>query len=264
MIERILPAWFVAMATAECRRTMEIPKSEFPNRLKDCLAKFAELGVTQADLELKTGQPVSAWASIDLVNLGVVYASLARQEVTLDEEFPAAADRRSRGSRSGGAAGTLAAAKAAQGGASGGPGTPAPGTGGGGSAAPGPATGSGTAAPGEPQGETLKDLMALFTQAGWGGRSTEHRQVRLDVASVLARTKTTDLPLDISSANDLNPDQVRRAVRAMRIIAEEETAKAEGDADQAATGMHARLEKITEGVAQARAEAAAAKAGDPQ
>jgi hypothetical protein len=238
MIERMLPAWFVAKAKNECERTLQGTPEQFAAKRETCIARFKELGVTLPMLEAKTGQPVDAWGAVDVANLGVIYLSITRQEINLAEEFPEAAGKRGKAS-GGSAAATVAAAKAAQEGKQDGKQQPAQGE----------------------QGETLADLMALFTQAGWGGNTPEARQLRLDVASALGRAKVSEPMLAIKSANDLDATQVRRCVKAMRKIAEEELAKAEGDADQATAGMHDRLEKITEAVVQARAEAAQ---GDPQ
>jgi hypothetical protein len=88
-IYAILPRDYVNEAQALCRKTIEhgdgVP---LPERISKMLGKFKELGVTVARIETKVGRKRGQWSTADVADLAVVYGSIARNETTVDDEFP--------------------------------------------------------------------------------------------------------------------------------------------------------------------------------
>jgi len=90
MIFAILPEWFTREAEDRCRATIERGDSEKPLsvRVADLLRAFAELGVSNDQLEQKIGRAQDRWTAHDIVTLTVVGRSIRNGEVTVDDEFP--------------------------------------------------------------------------------------------------------------------------------------------------------------------------------
>jgi hypothetical protein len=87
----VMPGWFVQTAQDTCRRTIESGDgSPLAERVTRMIDAFAELGVTVAQLEGKTGRARARWDAHDVATLGVVWQTLRRGETRPDEEFPAA------------------------------------------------------------------------------------------------------------------------------------------------------------------------------
>lgn len=95
MIFSILPAWFTEDATAACYETIAADDSGVPigDRIALCIEGFATRKVTAAQLEQKLGAPSAKWSPHDLAQLSVIYRSIMRGEIRVEDEFPAAAAR---------------------------------------------------------------------------------------------------------------------------------------------------------------------------
>jgi hypothetical protein len=88
----VLPPWFVEEAKDLCAKTIEGTDAEKPLQLRiaDIIAAFAtNAGVDEAALTRKIGRPSAKWTAHDLATLRVIGSSLARNETTVEEEFPA-------------------------------------------------------------------------------------------------------------------------------------------------------------------------------
>lgn len=86
----VLPTAFVEAAQDTCRRTIEHGEgTPIAERIETMLAKFREsFSVSQAQLENKTGRKRGQWDGGTIAEMTVLYQSLQRGEVTVDEEFP--------------------------------------------------------------------------------------------------------------------------------------------------------------------------------
>jgi len=88
----LMPLWFVEQAKAACTKTLEDGGGKpLPQRIAAAIELFAELGVSEQQLEAKVGLPTRAWTALDLAPLTVIYQSIQRGEISRDEEFPPAA-----------------------------------------------------------------------------------------------------------------------------------------------------------------------------
>lgn len=85
----ILPPWFVEQAKDLCHQALEDGGGKpLPTRIADAIAKFGEMGITEAQLVQKQGRASKDWTEHDVAQLVVVFKSLARGEIGRDEEFP--------------------------------------------------------------------------------------------------------------------------------------------------------------------------------
>lgn len=85
----ILPAWFTDEAQDLCRETMNNGEGKpLDQRITDAVRLFGELGVQLHQLEERTGRKRGSWAPADLADLRVLYGSINRGEVSLEEVFP--------------------------------------------------------------------------------------------------------------------------------------------------------------------------------
>jgi hypothetical protein len=85
----VLPPWFVEQAKEACTKTLEsgggVPLA---TRIATCIEKFADLGISETQMEEKAGRPTAKWTARDVAQLGVTYTSLQRGEIDRDEAFP--------------------------------------------------------------------------------------------------------------------------------------------------------------------------------
>ncbi len=85
----ILPTWFTEEAQDLCRRTLEqgegVPLAQ---RVENMVRAFRELGVKQEQLEQRKGRRRGAWTAGDVADLGVVYNTIMRDGVPVEEMFP--------------------------------------------------------------------------------------------------------------------------------------------------------------------------------
>lgn len=87
----VLPPWFVEEAKTLCSKTLEdgggIPLQQ---RKANCLAMFGDIGVSKVQLEEKIGRAAPDWTAHDVAQFGVVFQSISRNEITIEDEFPPA------------------------------------------------------------------------------------------------------------------------------------------------------------------------------
>jgi hypothetical protein len=85
----VLPSWFVEKGIEACRATLRdgggVP---LPQRIAEAVKAFEGLGVTADRIETKLGRPSSKWTEHDVSELRILYQSIDRREITVDESFP--------------------------------------------------------------------------------------------------------------------------------------------------------------------------------
>jgi hypothetical protein len=87
----VLPAWYVETAKELCSKTLrEGGGKPLQQRISEAIDVFGALGVSEAQLEEKIGEPAARWTVHDVVQLGVIFKSLRNGEIRKDEEFPPA------------------------------------------------------------------------------------------------------------------------------------------------------------------------------
>jgi len=85
----ILPPWFVEEAKGLCNATLESGGGQsLSQRISEALTAFDQLRVTRAQLEARTGRPTGEWTGRDIADLEILYTSLSRRELTVEEAFP--------------------------------------------------------------------------------------------------------------------------------------------------------------------------------
>lgn len=88
-IKAVLPPWFVEEAIAICNQTLSDGGGRpLPQRIADAIKRFEGIGVTADAIERKLSRKSSAWTPHDVAQLGVIWKSLERGEVTVEDEFP--------------------------------------------------------------------------------------------------------------------------------------------------------------------------------
>ncbi|MEE4540951.1 hypothetical protein V2S66_03085 [Streptomyces sp. V4-01] len=87
----VLPGWFVDEAVDTCRNTLKdgggVP---LPQRIAKAVQVFEGIGVHVDRIETKLGRPSSKWTEHDVTELQILFRSIDRREVTIDEAFPQA------------------------------------------------------------------------------------------------------------------------------------------------------------------------------
>lgn len=85
----ILPPWFVEEAKDICSRTLtEGGGKPLAQRIADAVRTFEGIGVTVDRIEAKLDRPATKWTEHDVAQLGVIFKSIQRNEVLIDDEFP--------------------------------------------------------------------------------------------------------------------------------------------------------------------------------
>jgi hypothetical protein len=85
----VLPPWFVEEAKDLCTKTLTDGGGKpLAQRVADAIRLYGAIGISQAQLEAKAGSAADKWTEHDVANLGVIYKSLQRGEVSRTEEFP--------------------------------------------------------------------------------------------------------------------------------------------------------------------------------
>lgn len=85
----VLPTWFVETAEARCRQTLRDGDGKpLTQRIAEAVEAFAGNGISQAQLEDKVGRKRGQWDAGNVASLAVLFQSLQRGEVTVEEEFP--------------------------------------------------------------------------------------------------------------------------------------------------------------------------------
>lgn len=90
MIFTVLPDWYREEAKEVANRTLQDGPGDKPlaQRIADAVTAFENLGVTVDQLEENRGRPTERWLNLDVAQLQIVYGSISRGEVSLEEEFP--------------------------------------------------------------------------------------------------------------------------------------------------------------------------------
>lgn len=85
----ILPPWFVEEAKELCNQTLKNGGGKpLDQRIADAIRLFGTIGVTAEQIETKLNRQSAKWTEHDVAQLGVIYKSLQRGEVTIGDEFP--------------------------------------------------------------------------------------------------------------------------------------------------------------------------------
>jgi hypothetical protein len=86
----ILPPWFVEEAKELCNQTLRDGGGKpLAQRIADAIKVFEGLGVTADRIEARFDRESSKWTEHDVAQLLVIFKSIQRGEVTVDDEFPA-------------------------------------------------------------------------------------------------------------------------------------------------------------------------------
>ncbi|MFF7313378.1 hypothetical protein [Streptomyces sp. NPDC008137] len=91
MIFSVLPDWYREQAKEVANYTLENGQGDRPRsqRIADAIATFERIGVTVEQLEEnRAGRKSDKWTNLDLAQLQIIFQSIERGEVTLEEEFP--------------------------------------------------------------------------------------------------------------------------------------------------------------------------------
>jgi hypothetical protein len=85
----VLPGWFVEDAIDACRKTLRdgggVP---LPTRIAQAVKAFEGIGVIVDRIETKLGRPSTKWTDHDVAELQILFRSIDRREVTVDDAFP--------------------------------------------------------------------------------------------------------------------------------------------------------------------------------
>lgn len=86
----VLPGWFTDEAEQLCRATLQ--KGEdgvaLPERIDNMIKAFRGVGVTVDQLERRIGRKRGQWTADDAAQMGIVYGSIQRNELRVEDEFP--------------------------------------------------------------------------------------------------------------------------------------------------------------------------------
>lgn len=90
MILGLLPQWFVEEAKDICTDTIRHGGGKpLAERVTTSAEAFAtEFSIDRARLEKRIGHPSAAWTAHDVATLGVIFQSLRRGEIRVEDEFP--------------------------------------------------------------------------------------------------------------------------------------------------------------------------------
>jgi hypothetical protein len=89
MIFSILPPWLTEEAKELCNKTLAGGGGKpLAQLVSDVITAFADLGVAPDQLEQKVGQSKDRWNTYDVAQLRVIWRSIRRREVTVEDEFP--------------------------------------------------------------------------------------------------------------------------------------------------------------------------------
>lgn len=85
----VLPPWYTEMALAAAHKTnADGGGKPLQDRIADMLTAFRSIDITEDDIARKLGRVSAKWTGDDVAQLGVVYSSIQRGEVSKEEEFP--------------------------------------------------------------------------------------------------------------------------------------------------------------------------------
>lgn len=84
----VLPRWFTDEAQAECRKALDGDPGQHDGRTARAVEAWASQDVTVPMLEKHLGRRRRTWTPADVTELGILYQSLSRGEITKAEAFP--------------------------------------------------------------------------------------------------------------------------------------------------------------------------------
>ena len=85
----MLPAWYAAEAISICEQTLEKGDgTKLADRIEREIDRYRRVGVEVGQLEKKVGRPKDRWEEPDVAQLGVIFQSVSKGEMTRDEAFP--------------------------------------------------------------------------------------------------------------------------------------------------------------------------------
>ena len=88
-IKALLPAWFIADAEALCRETLNRGDGKpIAERVAIMLGKFEPLGITQAQLETRSGKRRDQWTAHDIGRLAIDFQSITSDGIDPASIFP--------------------------------------------------------------------------------------------------------------------------------------------------------------------------------
>lgn len=90
MIFTVLPDWYREQAKEVVNYTLENGQGDKPRsqRIADSVSYFEGIGVTVEQLEENRSRASEKWTNLDLAQLQIIFESIRRGEITVDEEFP--------------------------------------------------------------------------------------------------------------------------------------------------------------------------------
>jgi len=85
----VLPSWFTERAKELCDETLSKGNGKpIAERREQCITLFAQLGITERQLEDKLELASLRWTGHELGQLSVIYGAIKRGEISRDVEFP--------------------------------------------------------------------------------------------------------------------------------------------------------------------------------
>jgi len=85
----VLPSWFTERAKELCDETLSKGNGRpIAERREQCITLFAQLGITERQLEDKLELASLRWTGHELGQLSVIYGAIKRGEISRDIEFP--------------------------------------------------------------------------------------------------------------------------------------------------------------------------------
>lgn len=88
IVVNALPSWIQDMSLETAKEASAGKYKEVGTHVVKFLRRFAELGVTKAQLELKVGLPTEQWEPRDLVMLAAIGRAIKDRQTSVDNEFP--------------------------------------------------------------------------------------------------------------------------------------------------------------------------------
>lgn len=86
----VLPSWFTERAKQLCRETLaQGSGNPIEERRAACIAGFAELGITEKQLQKKLELTTIRWTGHEVAQLGLIFRAIKNGEISKDVEFPA-------------------------------------------------------------------------------------------------------------------------------------------------------------------------------
>jgi hypothetical protein len=90
MIFNVLPPWYVEEAKQTCTQTLAGGggAEKLPQLRDQVIETFAGFGIARNQMEQKVGRSAGEWNEFDLAQFRVIYRSIQRREISIEDEFP--------------------------------------------------------------------------------------------------------------------------------------------------------------------------------